>query len=132
MKRIVAVAVLMIATATLAMGQAGRSTSDGGLTVSGVPVYGIADNGFLYWYFHQGALNGSARWANNGQSVKVGEGWAEGLNVFKGNPRGSDGVIYRVDSKGDLYWYRHNGHATGSASWDGGKKIGNGWQGARI
>lgn len=131
MKRIIAVAVLMIATVTAALGQVGTTTG-GPLTVAGVPIYGIADNGFLYWYFHQGAHNGSALWANGGQRVKVGEGWNEGLNVFKGSPRGDEGVIYRVDSKGDLYWYRHNGHATGSPNWEGAKKVGNGWQGARI
>jgi hypothetical protein len=97
-----------------------------------VPIYGIGDNGDLYWYFHQGAHNGTAQWANGGQRVKVGNGWNEGLMVFKGHPHGADGVIYRVDSQGDLYWYRHLGHATGSPDWHGGTKVGSGWQVARL
>jgi hypothetical protein len=52
--------------------------------------------------------------------------------VFKGDPHGNDGVIYRVDSRGDLYWYKHLGHATGSQNWIEGKKVGSGWQDARL
>jgi hypothetical protein len=108
------------------------TTTGGPLTVAGVPIYGISDNGDLNWYFHQGAHNGSALWANGGQRVKVGNGWNEGLRVFKGDPHGNDGVIYRVDSQGDLYWYKHLGHATGSQDWIHGKKVGNSWQDVRI
>lgn len=132
MKRIIAAAVLVIASAALAFGQPTGTNTGGPLTVSGVPIYGITDNGYLFWFFHQGAHNGTPLWANRGQRVKVGEGWNEGLRVFKGSPDGGDGVIYRVDSRGDLYWYRHTGHATGTADWENGKKVGNGWQGARL
>lgn len=131
MKGIIAFAFLMMAAATLALGQVGTTTG-GPLTVSGVPIYGIGDNGDLNWYFHQGSHNGSALWANGGQAVKVGHGWNEGLMVFKGDPHGNDGVIYRVNSRGDLYWYKHLGHATGTPNWFEGKQVGNGWQDARI
>jgi hypothetical protein len=133
MKRIIAIAVLMIAAVPLALSQENVGTTTGGpLTVAGVPIYGIGENGNLNWYFHQGAHNGSAAWANRGQGVKVGNGWSEGRMVFKGDPHGNDGVIYRVDSRGDLYWYKHLGHATGSQNWIEGKKVGNGWQSARL
>jgi len=131
MKRIIAIAVFIIVGASLVLGQVGTTTG-GPFTVAGVPIYGIGDNGDLYWYFHQGSHNGSVLWANRGQRVKIGSVWNEGLKVFKGSPRGEDGVIYRVDSRGDLYWYKHLGHATGSQNWINGKKVGNGWQDVRI
>lgn len=132
MNRVILLAVLIIAAAPLALGQPGTTTTGPPLTSAGVPIYGIGDNGDLYWYFHQGAHNGSALWANRGQKVKVGNGWNEGRMVFKGHPHGSDGVIYRVDSRGDLYWYNHRGHATGSQNWIEGRKVGSGWQDARM
>ncbi|HET7230886.1 MAG TPA: tachylectin-related carbohydrate-binding protein [Longimicrobium sp.] len=134
MKRIVGLAVLMLlARASLSPAQVGTTTG-GPLTVEGIPIYGIGENGDLNWYFHQGARthDGAALWANRGQAVRVGNGWNEGRMVFKGDPHGSDGVVYRVDSRGDLYWYRHVGHATGSSEWVQGRKVGNGWQNARL
>jgi hypothetical protein len=132
-KRIIPFLVVMLAPAPAALGQVG-TTTPGPLTVGGVPIYGISENGDLNWYFHQGARthNGATLWANRGQPVKVGNGWSEGRMVFKGDPHGNDGIIYRVDSRGDLYWYHHLGHATGSAEWVQGRKVGNGWQGARL
>jgi hypothetical protein len=136
MKRIIAVVVLLIAATSNVLGQLSTtlvSTTLGGpLTATGVPIYGIVENGELLWYFHQGADNGSFLWANGGQRVVVGSGWNDGLKVFKGSPRGEDGVIYRVDSGGDLLWYRHFGYAVGSKSWAGAKKVGSGWQSARL
>ena len=131
MKRMLAVVAIIIAAIPAALGQVGTTTG-GPLTVAGVPIYGISDNGDLNWYFHQGAHNGSSLWANRGQGVKVGNGWNEGLRVFKGSSHGDDGVVYRVDSRGDLYWYRHQGHRIGSANWVGPMKVGSGWQGARL
>jgi len=133
MRRAIATAAATLILASLVVAQENTGTTTGGpLTVAGVPLYGIADNGDLYWYFHQGAHNGSAAWANGGQRVKVGTGWNEGLRVFKGSPRGAEGIVYRVDSRGDLYWYRHDGRLTGSTNWAASKKVGNGWQGARL
>jgi hypothetical protein len=127
MRRILILAALGLAAVAAAREPVGTTTG-GPLTVSGVPIYGIAANGDLFWYFHQGAHNGAVLWAHGGQRAKVGSGWNDGLRVFKGSPSGGDGVIYRVDSHGDLYWYRHLGHATGTASWVDGKKVGGGWQ----
>lgn len=131
MKVMIALVVGMVTTAFGARAQVGTTTG-GPLTVAGVPIYGIADDGALYWYFHQGAHDGAPTWANGGQRVKVGENWNEGRNVFKGSPRGADGVVYSIDSKGDLYWHRHNGHATGADSWEARRKVGQGWQSARL
>ncbi|HEV2735936.1 MAG TPA: tachylectin-related carbohydrate-binding protein [Longimicrobiaceae bacterium] len=131
MKKIIALAVVVLAAAGPAHGQVGTTTG-GPLTVAGNPVYGIGDNGDLHWYFHQGAHDGSPLWANRGQAVKVGNGWNQGRMVFKGDPHGNDGVIYRVDGRGDLYWYNHLGRATGGRDWVEGKKVGSGWQGARL
>jgi hypothetical protein len=131
MKTIIALSVFLFATLSPAAEQV-ATTTGGALTVAGVPIYGITDNGDLNWYFHQGASDGATLWANKGQPVKVGNSWNEGRYVFKGDPHGNDGVIYRVDSKGDLYWYKHNGHATGAPNWAGPTKVGNGWQDSRM
>ncbi|HEX3233486.1 MAG TPA: tachylectin-related carbohydrate-binding protein [Gemmatimonadales bacterium] len=132
MRRIIAIALLTIAGVPLAHGQVGTTTEGPPLTIAGVPLYGIAENGDLFWLFHQGADNGSANWANQGQRKNVGSAWNEGLRVFKGSPRGEDGVIYRVDSRGDLIWFKHVGHATGAPNWIGPKTVGHGWQDVRI
>jgi hypothetical protein len=128
MKGIIGIALFMFAVGSLAMAQPGVTVPGPPLTVAGVRVYGIADNGDLYSYFHQGAHNGSSNWANGGQGIKVAEGWNEGWNVFKGSPRGDQGVIYRVHSNGDLYWNKHFGRN----EWAQPRKVGNGWQGHRI
>lgn len=102
------------------------------LTVAGVPIYGIADNGDLMWYYHRGFMTGNADWANMGQGIKVGNGWNEGRFVFKGNPRGDDGVIYRINSQHELIWYKHHGHAGNNLqAWSGGRQVGHGWHDAR-
>ncbi len=130
MKTVLFVATWLFVGALPFQAQVGTVTG-GPLTVAGVPIYGIAEDGTLSWYFHQGAHDGSFNWANQDRGISVANGWNEGLRVFKGDPSGSDGVVYRVDSRGDLYWYKHLGHATGSTAWLGGKKVGNGWQAAR-
>jgi hypothetical protein len=131
MKKIITLGIVLLAALSPAAERVQTTTGEP-LTVTGVPVYAIADNGDLNWYFHQGAHNGSALWANGGQAVKVGHGWNEGRAVFKGDPHGNDGIIYRVDSKGDLLWYRHTGRATGAPTWAGPNNVGHGWQDNRL
>lgn len=103
------------------------------LSAPGVPIYGIAENGDLYWYFHRGFRTGKSDWVNRGQPRKVGNGWHEGRFVFKGSPRGDDGVIYRVDGANNLVWYRHVGSkGIDLDSWKGGIQVGEGWHEARL
>ena len=103
-----------------------------GLTIAGTPIYAVKDNGDLMWYSHIGFQTGTFKWANNATGKRVGIGWSESLNIFKGDPNGKDGVIYRVDTNGDLYWYKHYGYGNGAFSWENGKKIGNGWQSRQV
>ena len=44
-------------------------------------------------------------------------------------PSPAAGVIYAINSTGDLLWYRHDGRQGGSSQWAGqsGKKVGEGW-----
>lgn len=96
------------------------STSDG-------VIYGIHPNGDLIWYRHNDWRNGMAGWANNSNGIKIGSGWQYFKFVFATN----GGVIYAVQSNGDLIWYKHNGWETGAATWangGSGVKIGSGWQ----
>lgn len=129
--KIAILAVTLFFATSIAMAQPPGSGGEPTLS-AGVPIYGISANGELRWYFHQGAYTGSATWANRGQGKIVGSGWAEGLRVFKADPHGMDGIIYRVDSRGDLLWYRHHGRRTGSTNWEGPKNVGNGWQGMKL
>jgi hypothetical protein len=89
-------------------------------------IYAITATGDLYWYQHLGRSHGTANWANGGKGIRVGSGWNNFTNVFAA----SDGVIYAVAPNGGLYWYRHLGRSTGTASWaNGGKpvQVGSGW-----
>ena len=108
------------------------TTTGGGLIVAGTPIYAIFDDGVLGWQFHRGVNSGTADWANRGVITKVGTAWNEGRRVFKGTPSGSGGVIYRVDSQGDLYWYKHVGWYSGSKEFNGPSKVGMGWSGIRL
>jgi hypothetical protein len=53
----------------------------------------------------------------------VGYGWGDFTHVFAG----SDGVIYAIDTAGDLLWYKHDGYQTGEFSWEGPKVVGHGF-----
>ncbi|MEP6902209.1 MAG: tachylectin-related carbohydrate-binding protein [Actinomycetota bacterium] len=99
----------------------------------GVPIYAIkGNNGNLLWYKHLGFQNGDFNWANNGVQKLVGLDWEATADIFKGDPNGQDGVIYRVDRKYDLYWYKHNGYSNGTPAWENGKKIGSGWRSRQV
>ncbi len=102
------------------------------LTIAGTPIYGVKENGDLMWFSHIGFQTGDFKWANNATGKRVGTGWTQSLSIFKGDPAGKDGVIYRVSSNGDLYWYKHYGYASGAFNWENGKKIGNGWQSRQV
>jgi len=108
------------------------ATVSGYAQSAGIPIYPIFDDGVLGWQYHTGFRNGAPDWANGGALTKIANSWNEGLNVFKGTPNGSTGVIYRVDSHGDLYWYNHRGWFNGSRDMDGPSKVGVGWTGARL
>jgi Tachylectin len=120
---------LFVLLVNIAFSQTGQTGEP--LYISGVPIYAVEGNGDLLWYSHQGFQDGSISWANKGVRKKVGEGWAASLHIFKGNPRGvdgEDGIVYRVDTNGDLYWYKHRGYISGSTNWVEGKKVGVGWK----
>ncbi len=68
-------------------------------------------------------------WSNdaNGCLLSIGTGWS-GLTVFSGG----NGVIYTIDSAGQLHWYHDQNHAVGGgANWAAasGAVIGTGWGG---
>jgi len=90
-------------------------------------IYMIDNAGDLYWYKHLGYQNGTKSWANNGAGKKVKSGWNDARQVFSGG----DGVIYMIDSRGDLYWNKHLGFHDGTIKWSEQKKIGSGWQNLR-
>jgi hypothetical protein len=86
-------------------------------------IYGVALNGDLLWYRHDGRNDGSFVWAAN-SARKVGIGWN-----FKQVFSGGNGVIYGVALNGDLLWYRHDGRNDGSFVWaaNSARKVGIGW-----
>jgi Tachylectin/Trypsin len=90
-----------------------------GSSLGGV-IYGIAQDGTLYWYRHAGYVDGTSVW--NGARV-VGSGW----NAFKRVFSGGDGVIYALKDDGTLLWYRHTGWTDGSFAWEGPRVVGTGW-----
>ncbi len=102
------------------------------LYITGTPIYAVKENGDLLWFKHTGFQYGSYDWANRAAGNPVGNGWAESLNIFKGDPYGKDGIVYRVDMNSDLYWYKHYGYMSGDRSWEEGKKIGGGWKAKQV
>ena len=70
---------------------------------------------------------GEKNWVNNGVGKKIGTGWNDARHVFSGG----DGVIYKIDSRGDLYWTKHLGFQDGMVKWSEQKQVGNGWQNLR-
>ena len=72
-------------------------------------IYGVQNDGTLYWYRHKGWLKGENNWVSlNGK--KIGDGW-----IFDQIFSGSDGLIYGVHNDGTLHWYRHKGWLSGAA-----------------
>lgn len=57
-------------------------------------------DGRLSYYHHQGYQTGADSWA---PSPAISEGW----NAFKYITVSSDGVLYAVDTSGNLCWYRN-------------------------
>jgi hypothetical protein len=108
-----------------------RAEAQEGLTIAGMPVYAVQNNGDLLWFGHIGFQSGGSRWANKAAGKRVAAGWSPSASVFKGDPRGKDGVIYRLASNGDLFWYKHYGYGNGANSWENGKRIANGWSNSR-
>ena len=80
------------------------------------PAYGVATGR---------PVESAGSWAG---PKEVGVGWDGLLKVFSGG----DGIIYGVNTKGDLLWYNHLGHSEGhglkdAGSWLGPKPVGVGW-----
>ena len=78
-------------------------------------------------YTHQGFADGAIAW---GLTRSVGTGWGGFQQLI---PSG-DGVILAIQTDGALIWYRHlglirpNGIGRYVETWEGGVKIGSGWQ----
>jgi hypothetical protein len=111
---------------------------------SGV-LYTLLPDGTLRWNKHNNFKTGQGFYAGWAQPAKdVARGWDKNKFVFGGG----QGVFYVVTNDGDLYWYRHNAYLDAVAippkgtgmvnyaqrlawakTWEGPKKIGNGWGG---
>ncbi len=126
---------LFISPINDAFSQTGQSAVP--LDITGLPIYAVKENGDLLWFSHQGFPNGSNTWAYHMTGKAVSGAWLPNRQIFKGNPGGVDkeeGIIYRVDINGDMFWYKHTGHRTGSAKWvrNDGKLVGRGFKGKHV
>src|ERR1044072_5752768 len=99
---------------------------------NGATIYAINQAGNLLWYRHSGFQNGEAVWAHNGSAKNVGYEWNGNVKVFKGDPRGKDGVIYTVSQEGSLTWYKHEGFASGASDWVNGKNVNINFNGLHV
>lgn len=94
-------------------------------------IYGIDQNGNLMWYKHDGFVTCDDHTVGNWEGPnQVGTGWGDFTQVFGMTVNygiGLGGVIYAVDSSGELLWYRHDGYATGDFNWEGPHVVGYGW-----
>lgn len=110
-------------------------TSGGTGTVavdSGLPrvgdIYGVAEDGDLWWYRYKGRGASSPQDEWDGQ-VPIGNGWGTMRQVVGCG----DGVLLAVDSDSNLRWYQYDGSGnedrTGRIGWSSrsGTVIGEGW-----
>jgi hypothetical protein len=89
------------------------------IPAGGNSVYGLADDGTLNWYQHNGFNNGVRDWK---KAVEIGHGWRF-ARIFSGG----EGIIYAIKADGTLLWYRHGGYADGGGALSGPRVIGSGW-----
>jgi outer membrane protein assembly factor BamB len=84
------------------------------IPAGGPAMYGLQPDGNLVWTSHEGAADGTPRWA---AERRVGWGWQDFLRVM---PAGN-GIVYALRKDGELLWYRHRGFRAGDgiATWDG-------------
>ncbi len=99
---------------------------------NGATLYAVTPEGDLLWFRHTGFQNGTQVWGNNDAAKKVGYEWAGNLKVFKGDPRGKDGVVYKINSQGALTWFKHQGVASGSLEWETSKNINLNFDGRQV
>jgi hypothetical protein len=88
-------------------------------------IYGLANDGTLNWYRHDGAKEGKFDW--EGPRV-VNLGWNNFKQVFPGG----NGIIYAITSQGSLMRYQHTGFNTGlgkddNGAWLPAQQIATGW-----
>ena len=78
-------------------------------------------------YYRDLAQNGTGVWAFGGVGQVIGSGgWQNYIRVFSGG----GGILYAIDTNGDLYFYRDL-NRDGSPITAGGAKIGQGWNAVR-
>jgi hypothetical protein len=97
-------------------------------------IYAVRSDGALLWYQDlncdgSNAPDGSSGWAGNSGN-QIGSGWGGFRHVVPGG----GGIIYLVNRKGELLWYRdelRNGtnDPSGATGWAAGSasKVGHGW-----
>lgn len=87
-----------------------------------VPIYHVDALAQLRRWSYTNPLEITPGWAQQ----QIGEGWG-GLNVFSGG----SGVLYAIDSSGNLNWYKDQNYGGGVQSWDpaSASTIGTGWGG---
>ena len=69
-------------------------------------LYAVDASGAMQWFRHDGAEDGSSRWAG---PHNVGSGWAQYPHVFAGGGN----IVYAVTADGSVKWFKHNDFMTG-------------------
>jgi hypothetical protein len=97
------------------------------LSGGGGVIYAVDSSGNLHWYRYTGTggASGAGLWAA-GSGTVIGTGWGGFTQIFAGG----GGIVYAVDSGGDLWWYRYLDPTVGTASWAAastGSLVGTGW-----
>jgi len=91
-----------------------------------VPIYSIDSNGLLLWHGHSDPDDGADLWASGGKRTEIASGWGGFTDVFSGG----GGVMYAINSAGELFWYRHKDpkrDSVGFANNGQAKRVGVGW-----
>jgi uncharacterized small protein (DUF1192 family) len=114
-------------------------------------IYGLASDGSLKWYRHDGANDGTVKWkgpidmgkgttivaqpggggsAVGGLAVKRAVTVTGGWSTYKKIVGGGDGVLYGIGADGSLRWHRHQDYLDSSTQpkWATPVVVGSGWQ----
>lgn len=86
-------------------------------------IYGLAADGSLKWYSHDGEVDGSQRWHG---PMNVGTGWNSFVKIFGAG----DGILYGIGTDGSLRWYQQTwtDNTQRTPKWAGPTVVGSGWQ----
>lgn len=91
--------------------------------------YGITSTGIVDWYKHDGWKDGALAWQENMTPRQIHSSFGPYVDVLAT----SDGVLYGVTAKGDVYWHKHLEPLSGGNRWKSNpERVGKDWKNYKL